>query len=89
MNSSAKKKLERALIDNMESLTIKQIASRYNVSNPYDLIYQLKMDGYYIERYKNVDTNGRVTFKYCEKYPSREVIAAGNRALAAGMFRNR
>jgi hypothetical protein len=74
-----------ALVVNGEELTAKQIASRYNVANPHDAVYQLRMEGYSIYCNRKVDTKGRVTNKYRFGTPSRKVIAAGYKALAAGL----
>jgi len=74
-----------ALVNNGEELTAKQIASRYGISNPHDAIYQLRMGGYsiYLNRKKN--SKGEVTHKYRHGTPSRKLIAAGYKALAAGI----
>ena len=74
-----------ALVVNGEQLTAKQLAARYNIANPHDAVYQLRMEGYPIYSNKHTDTKGRVTFKYRFGNPSRKVIAAGYKALAAGL----
>jgi len=74
-----------ALVENGERLTAKQIAARYNVANPHDAIYQIRMRGYAIYLNKHKDTKGRVTHKYTFGNPSRKLIAAGYKALAAGL----
>ena len=78
-------KLHTALVLNGEKLTAKQISARYNIANPHDAVYQLRMEGYSIYCNKHVDTKGRVTNKYTFGTPSRKVIAAGYKALAAGL----
>lgn len=75
----------KALVLNGEQLTAKQIAARYNVANPHDAVYQLRMEGYPIYLNRHVDTKGRVTQKYRFGTPSRELIAAGYKAMAAGL----
>lgn len=74
-----------ALVVNGEQLTAKQIAARYNVANPHDAVYQLRMEGYPIYLNRHVDSKGRVTQKYRFGTPSRELIAAGYKAMAAGL----
>ncbi len=74
-----------ALIVKGEKLTAKQIAYRYNVANPYDTIYKLRREGYPIYLNQHMDTNGRVTQKYTFGAPTRELIAAGYKAFAAGL----
>jgi len=43
-----------------QGLTAKQIASRFRVANPYDLIYKLRVSGFDVELFTRVDTKGRV-----------------------------
>lgn len=72
-----------ALVVNGDWLTAKQIRSRFSIANPYDAVYQLRMSGYPINQQTCVDSKGRVTNKYFLGEPSREVIAAGYKALAS------
>jgi cytochrome oxidase Cu insertion factor (SCO1/SenC/PrrC family) len=74
-----------ALVLNGEELTAKQIAARYNVANPHDVVYQIRHRGYAIYLNEHVDTKGRVTQKYRFGTPSRALIAAGYKAMAAGL----
>ena len=74
-----------ALVVNGEQLTAKQLSARYNIANPHDAVYQLRMKGFSIYLNKHTDTKGRVTHKYRLGTPSRAVIAAGYKALAAGL----
>ena len=78
-------KVYNALVVEGKELTAKQIASRFNVANPHNTIYELRREGFsiYLNDYK--DSKGRVTQKYRFGTPSRKVIAAGYKALAAGM----
>lgn len=73
-----------------ETLTAKEIAARFSVANPTALVSSLRMDGYPI--YLNEgsrDNRGRVRrSRYRLGSASREVIAAGYRALAAQETRN-
>jgi len=67
-----------------ETLTVKQIQSRFGVANPTALVSDLRMSGFPI--YLNSgskDNRGRVrAARYRLGTASRAVIAAGYRALA-------
>lgn len=63
MNTAIDRVREVLLVDGKE-LTTKQIAARYGVTNPADVVYQLRNDGYNIFLNKRVDTKGRVSYKY-------------------------
>jgi hypothetical protein len=82
---SAIDRVYQALVLKGEELTAKQIAARYNVANPHDTVYKLRMEGWSIYLNQRVDSKGRVTQKYRYGTPSRKVIAAGYKALAAGL----
>ena len=84
-NVSAIDKAYKALVLNGENLTAKQISARYNVANPYDVVHTLRMEGYPIYLNQHTDSKGRVTQKYRYGTPSRKLIAAGYKALAAGL----
>lgn len=81
-----KEKLLTALC-NGEQLTAKQIAARFNLANPTAAVNTLRMEGYPI--YLNQgskDNRGRVrASKYRLGTASRNVIAAGYKALANGL----
>ena len=66
-----------------EELTAKQIASRYNAGNPHAVIQELRFAGFPV--YTNAKTNSKGKTKnfYRLGTPSRAVVAAGFRALAA------
>lgn len=68
-----------------EQLTAKQIAARFNVKNPTATISNLRFEGYAVYANKHTDTKGRVSTKYRLGKPSREIVAAGYRALALGL----
>jgi predicted transcriptional regulator len=72
-----------ALMDGRR-LTAKQIAAQFSVGNPAAVIQNLRFKGYSIYLNTHKDSKGRVTQKYTLSTPSRKVIAAGYRALAAG-----
>lgn len=83
--TSAVDRVYEALIVKGQELTAKQISARYNVANPYDTVYTLRMEGFPIYLNTRTDSKGRVTQKYRYGNPSRKVIAAGYQALAAGL----
>lgn len=70
-----------------ELLTAKQISSRFGIANPTATVSDIRMrDGYAVYANEHVDSRGRVTVKYELGRPSRRVVCAGYRALAAGLF---
>jgi predicted ArsR family transcriptional regulator len=66
-----------------EELTAKQIAARFGVKNPTATVSDLRFAGFAIYANQHKDTKGRMTTKYRLGSPSRAVVAAGYRALAA------
>ena len=75
-----------AALENGTELTAKQIESRYNVKNARALISSLRMQGYHVYLNKRVSTfDGQTYSKYRLGTASRSVVAAGNRAIAAGI----
>ena len=66
---------------NGEQLTASQIASRYTVGNPHEVVRQLRMKGYPIYLNECTNSKGRVTNKYRLGNPTRAIIAAGIAAL--------
>lgn len=65
MNTESKTdKLYRSIILKRQRLTSRQIASRYRVSNPYDLIYRLRNEGYDIYSDKIVNSRGKTVVRY-------------------------
>lgn len=85
MSNTKVDRVYEALVVKGEQLTAKQISARYNVANPYDAIYKLRMEGYPIYLNRHVDSKGRVTQKYRFGTPSRELVAAGYKAKAMGL----
>lgn len=63
-----------------DELTANQIKSRFGVANPTAVISSLRMQGYPIY----LNPKGSVS-KYRLGTPTRRVIAAGYKALAAGV----
>lgn len=69
-----------------EVLTANQIAARFGIANPTATVSDIRMrDGYAVYANEHRDSRGRVTTKYELGRPSRRVVAAGYRALAAGL----
>lgn len=67
-----------------EQLTEAQIAARFGLKNPTATISSMRMNhGVAIYANECFDTKGRRTVKYAIGMPSRRVVAAGYRALAA------
>jgi hypothetical protein len=65
MNTESKTdKLYRSIILKRQRLTSRQIASRYRVANPYDLIYRLRNEGHEIYSDKIVNSRGKVVTQY-------------------------
>jgi hypothetical protein len=72
-------------LQNGEELTAKQISSRFSVANPHDVVYQLRNQGYCIYLNEKRNSKGDVKGKYRIGTPSRALIAAGYKAMAAGL----
>jgi predicted ArsR family transcriptional regulator len=70
-------------LKNGEQLTAKQIRARFGIANPTATVSDLRLrQGYAVYANQHTDTKGRVSTKYRLGTPSREVVAAGYRALA-------
>jgi len=70
---------------NGEQLTAAQIKQRFGIANPTATVSDLRYEGFAIYANKRTDSKGRVSTKYRLGTPSREIIAAGYRALALGL----
>ena len=69
-----------------ESLTAKQISARFGIANPTATVSDLRLrGGFAVYANQHTDSKGRETTKYRLGRPSREVVAAGYRALALGL----
>ena len=68
-----------------EKLTAKQITARFGIKNPTATVSDLRFSGYAIYANQHKDTKGRQTTKYRLGNPSRRIVAAGYRAMAAGL----
>jgi len=69
-----------------EQLTEAQIKSRFGVGNPRALASTLRFKGYAIYANPHKDSKGNEVTKYRIGNPRRAVVAAGYRALAAGLI---
>lgn len=74
-----------AALQRGEQLTEGQIKVRFGLANPRASISDIRMTGFAVYANQHRDTKGRVTTKYRIGTPSREVIAAGYRALSLGI----
>jgi len=68
-----------------EQLTAAQITHRFGVANPRATVSSLRFQGYAIYANEHKDVKGIVTTKYRIGNPRRAVVAAGYKALAAGL----
>ena len=68
-----------------EQLTAKQIATRFSIANPTATVSNLRYSGFAVYANNLTDSNGKVTTKYRLGTPSREIVAAGYRALSLGL----
>jgi len=68
-----------------EQLTAKQISARFGIANPTATISNLRFAGFAVYANQHTDTKGRVSTKYRLGTPSREIVAAGYRAMALGI----
>jgi len=85
MTSTKQNRLIEAL-QNGQELTAKQITQRFGIANPTATVSDLRLRGG-LPIYANKRTNklGGTYTKYRLGTPSREVIAAGYKALALGL----
>jgi len=84
-NVTKVEKVFTALVERGEELTAQQIKTRYGVSNPHDAVYQIRQMGYAIYLNEKKNSKGETVGKYRAGRHSRALIAAGYRALAAGL----
>jgi predicted ArsR family transcriptional regulator len=80
-------KQERLLeaLRNGEQLTAAQIKARFGIANPTATVSDLRFNGFAVYANRRTDSNGRTTTKYRLGTPSRAVVAAGYKALSAGL----
>ena len=84
-NVTKETKVLEALKANSKGLTAAQIESRFAVGNARSTVSALRMKGFAIYANQNTDTKGRTKTFYRLGTPSRAVVAAGYRAIAAGL----
>jgi predicted ArsR family transcriptional regulator len=84
MTNTKESRVLEALRENNKGLTAAQIETRFGVGNARSTVSSLRMKGYAIYANRHTDTKGRVKTFYRLGTPSREVVAAGYRALAQG-----
>jgi len=68
-----------------EELTAKQINARFGIANPTATVSDLRFAGFAVYANEHKDTKGRQFTKYRLGTPSREIVAAGYRALSLGL----
>lgn len=67
-----------------EQLTARQITARFGIKNPRATVSGLRLiHGFAVYGNQHKNSKGQLTTKYRLGNPSREVVAAGYRALAA------
>ncbi len=82
---SKQSKVLEALMNTDRGLTAAQIEARFGVGNARSTVSALRMNGYAIYANKHTDTKGRTKTFYRLGTPTRKVVAAGYKALAAGL----
>ena len=85
VNVTKEQRVLEALQANNKGLTAAQIESRFGVGNARSTVSALRMKGFAIYANQSTDTKGRTKTFYRLGTPSRAVVAAGYRALAAGL----
>ena len=68
-----------------EALTAAQIVHRFGLKNPTASVSDIRSAGYAVYANQHKDTKGRQTTKYRIGKASREIIAAGYRAMSLGL----
>jgi predicted ArsR family transcriptional regulator len=81
MNSTKQQQLLEALKSG-EQLTAKQITHRFGIANPTATVSDLRFSGFPVYANKRTNKRGETYTKYRLGTASREIIAAGYRALA-------
>jgi hypothetical protein len=69
-----------------EELTVDDISTRFGIANPTATISNIRFSGIPVYANRVNLGNGREVTKYRVGKASRRVVAAGYRALAAGLF---
>lgn len=82
---SNKEKVLDALVTNPRGLTAAQMKARLGVGNVRAEVSRLRFDGYAVYANERTDSKGRTKTFYRLGRPSRRVVAAGYKAMAAGL----
>jgi len=85
MTITKQERVLEALQTGTKGLTAAQIESRFSVGNARATVSSLRMQGYAIYANRHTDTKGRTKTFYRVGTPSREIVAAGYRAMALGL----
>jgi hypothetical protein len=75
-----------AALQTGEALTEGQIRNRFGLKNPRATVSNIRYAGFAVYANQHKDTKGRVTTKYRIGNPRRSVVAAGYKALSAGLI---
>lgn len=78
-------KLFTALVLNGETMTASQISKRFSIKNPTATISEIRHAGFAVYANKRVAGNGVHVTEYRHGKASRRIVAAGYKALAAGL----
>ena len=78
-------KLFKALVLDGETLSASQISKRFSIKNPTATISDIRHAGFAIYGNQRVAGNGVKVTEYRHGKASREIVAAGYRALALGI----
>ena len=68
-----------------QAVTPAEASKRFGIKNPRATVSAMRYQGFAIYANQHTDTKGRETTKYRLGTPSREVVAAGYKALAQGL----
>jgi predicted ArsR family transcriptional regulator len=68
-----------------EELTAKQISARFGIKNPTATISNIRLSGFAVYANKRTNKLGGTYTKYRLGTPSREVVAAGYKAMSLGL----
>jgi predicted transcriptional regulator len=68
-----------------EALSEGQIRVRFGLKNPRASVSNIRHSGYAVYANQHKDSKGKTVTKYRLGKPSREIVAAGYRALSLGL----
>jgi len=72
-------------LQNGEQLTAKQITARFGIANPTATVSDLRFAGFAVYANQRTNSKGQTLTRYRLGAPRRAVVAAGYKALAAGL----